>query len=313
MGSRSSEGGRQGLEHDDARAFAAHVSRGGRVEGPHASVRRTEAGLGQVDRAQRGRDEIRAAGQGHRRIRRCGCSGRPGGRRPRRRSRRCPRPCSALAGRRRTTSGWPPGRATCPPRHGRRSAATSVESMMPYSLTEMPTKAPVFVPRSDEGGRPASSKASQLNSSKSRCCGSIRNASRSEMPKKWLSKSSMLVEIPAPPRAHLAGSGRIGVVEALDVPAVGRRFANGIHARRRATASRTADRRPRRENGRPCPRSRSARPVCAPGRPAAPGSPSARPRRVAAASCSSGVRPVGPSGAVPGGVLSYLTLEIFHS
>ena len=32
--------------------------------------------------------------------------------------------------------------------------------------------------------------------------------------------------------------------------------------RRRATASRTADRRPRRENGRPCPRSRSARSAC---------------------------------------------------
>ncbi len=32
--------------------------------------------------------------------------------------------------------------------------ATSLESMIPYSLTEMPTNVPVFVPRSDDGGRP---------------------------------------------------------------------------------------------------------------------------------------------------------------
>ena len=108
--------------------------------------------------------------------------------------------------------------------------AASVESMIPYSLTEMPTKAPVFVPRSDEGGSPASSSASQLNSSSRRCCGSIRTASRSEMPKKWLSNPSIRSRYP-PQREHiLPGRGRVGVVEAVDVPAVGRRFANGIHA-----------------------------------------------------------------------------------
>ena len=102
--------------------------------------------------------------------------------------------------------------------------------MIPYSLAEMPMNTPVFVPRSEEGGSPASSRASQANSSSRRCCGSICAASRSEMPKKWLSNSSIAFEKTAPAGTHLAGHGGVGIVEAIDVPAVWRHLANGIDA-----------------------------------------------------------------------------------
>ena len=53
----------------------------------------------------------------------------------------------------------------------------------PYSFEAIPTKQPVFEPRRVSGRVPASSIASHEHSSNQRCCGSMRRASRGEMPK----------------------------------------------------------------------------------------------------------------------------------
>ena len=58
-------------------------------------------------------------------------------------------------------------------------------------------KTPVRLPARVEAGRPASSTASQVSSSSSRCCGSIWSASRGEMPKKAASNAPMSGRTPA--------------------------------------------------------------------------------------------------------------------
>ncbi len=47
-----------------------------------------------------------------------------------------------------------------------------------------PANTPVLLPRTDAGVMPARSNTSQDASNSTRCCGSIANASRGEMPKK---------------------------------------------------------------------------------------------------------------------------------
>jgi hypothetical protein len=60
-----------------------------------------------------------------------------------------------------------------------------------YSTPQIPTKTPVAVPASEAGAIPADSSASQLTSSRIRCCGSMRLASRREIPKNCGSNRSI--------------------------------------------------------------------------------------------------------------------------
>ena len=108
-------------------------------------------------------------------------------------------------------------------------------------------------------GQPGDSNASQATSSSSRCCGSMREASRGEMPKNCGSNLSTSSTKPGPADRHLARllAGRIE--ERVDVPARRRDLAGGVDA--------VADQPPegvqigaRRETGTPCRRSRSAPP-----------------------------------------------------
>src|SRR5271166_2376497 len=67
----------------------------------------------------------------------------------------------------------------------------SVEAIAPYSLRHDPANTPVCERRSELGGIPACSNASQATSSSRRCCGSILSASLGEISKKSASKASM--------------------------------------------------------------------------------------------------------------------------
>ena len=67
----------------------------------------------------------------------------------------------------------------------------SVEAMTPYSLRHAPANTPVCERRSELGGIPACSNASQATSSSRRCCGSILSASLGEISKNSASKASM--------------------------------------------------------------------------------------------------------------------------
>ena len=73
--------------------------------------------------------------------------------------------------------------------------------------------------RSEAGSRPASSRASQLDSSSSRSCGSIESASRGLIEKKLgveLAGIGDEATLTAVGRARVL---RVGVVDALDIPA----------------------------------------------------------------------------------------------
>ncbi len=67
---------------------------------------------------------------------------------------------------------------------------TSSSGPTRYSWGIAPTNMPVRVPRTAAGSMPARSKASQEDSSSSRCCGSMASASRGEIPKKEASNSA---------------------------------------------------------------------------------------------------------------------------
>src|SRR4051794_33728960 len=69
--------------------------------------------------------------------------------------------------------------------------ARSLDARYPYSPRHAPTNTPVCECRSELGGIPAYSKASQATSSKSRCCGSILAASRDMISKNSASKPAI--------------------------------------------------------------------------------------------------------------------------
>ena len=67
----------------------------------------------------------------------------------------------------------------------------SREARKPYSLAQAPTNTPVCERWSESAGIPACSRASTATSSMSRCCGSMKLASRGVIPKKSASKPAM--------------------------------------------------------------------------------------------------------------------------
>ena len=67
----------------------------------------------------------------------------------------------------------------------------SLDAITPYSLRHAPANTPVCERRSELGGIPACSNASQATSSKRRCWGSILSASLGEISKNSASKASM--------------------------------------------------------------------------------------------------------------------------
>src|SRR5262245_22037811 len=68
--------------------------------------------------------------------------------------------------------------------------ARSIEAIAPYSLRHDPANTPVCERRSELGGMPAFSSASQATSSNSRCWGSILSASLGEISKNSASNAS---------------------------------------------------------------------------------------------------------------------------
>ena len=105
------------------------------------------------------------------------------------------------------------------------------------------------VPASRSRRCPASSSASQATSRRSRCCGSIRTASRGEMPKKSASNRSTSLEEPA--REAGLPTARRDLGRSSDPPAGRRRR----RRRRRGGAARTPRARRRRGSGSRCRRS----------------------------------------------------------
>ena len=80
-------------------------------------------------------------------------------------------------------------------------------------------------------GSPASSSASMATSRNSRCCGSMRSASRGRMPKKLGVEAVDRVEEAAPlGRASCRGADGSGSYQRVDVPAVGGHLAHGVDA-----------------------------------------------------------------------------------
>ena len=76
--------------------------------------------------------------------------------------------------------------------------------------------------RGCEGGMPASSSASQVSSSSSRCCGSICSASRGDMPKAGGIEAPDVVEHARRPGVAAPALALAGMSEPLQRPAVGR-------------------------------------------------------------------------------------------
>ena len=234
---------RQRLEHDDAGALAADVAVGAGRRTP-CSGRRAPwtPALREVDAVISG-DRIRftPAGQGQRRTRRCRGSGRPGGPPPATTSRPCRRPGSGP--RRSNSVGEPVGgdaQRRCRCRCRRRSESGSRHwqpaVVVGRDADEHAGRGPG---QPVGGGCPASSSASQATSSSSRCCGSMRAASRGEMPKKAASNRSTCRRGSRPSGVViLPGAAGSASVEVRGVPAVGRDLARR-RPRRRAAAART--------------------------------------------------------------------------
>ena len=96
--------------------------------------------------------------------------------------------------------------------------ATSVESMIPYSLTEMPTKTPVFVPRSDGRGQAGVFQGFPAQFQQEALLRIDPHRLAVGDAEEMVVEGVDLVEVSAPARAHLAGGGGIRVVEPVDVP-----------------------------------------------------------------------------------------------
>ena len=130
-------------------------------------------------------DQVDAAGERQCGTRRSAGSGRPGGRRPATTSTRCRRPGSGRAGRARRRAGPAATLSALPVGDvGVERPAGRVQRRIVVVASQMPTNTPVRLPARRSARMPASSSASQATSSSSRCCGSMRAASRGEMPKK---------------------------------------------------------------------------------------------------------------------------------
>ena len=97
---------------------------------------------------------------------------------------------------------------------------------------------------SGSGQTPASSIASQATSSSQRCWGSMRTASRGEMPQNAASNVREVVDEAAAAHHHGASGGGIGMIEAIDVPTVGRHIADAAAAVRSAATRTTGIVRP---------------------------------------------------------------------
>ena len=110
----------------------------------------------------------------------------------------------------------------------------------------MPTKTPVRLPASRSGTCPASSSASHATSSRSRCCGSIRDASRGEMPKNFGVEPVDLIEEAAPGATGHPFTDGVDALQRLS-GALRR-----LHRRRRRAAARTPTVHRRRGTGSRC-------------------------------------------------------------
>ena len=93
-----------------------------------------------------------------------------------------------------------------------------------------PTKTPVWVLAKAVGAVPECSTARHAVSSSSRCCGSIRSASRVDMPEERRVEPVHVIDEARAAGDDLAGRIGIRVVELVDVPAVRRHLRDRVSA-----------------------------------------------------------------------------------